>query len=46
MERVAERIKGARQALTTLQELVDKPSPSTVERDATIQRFKYPYDEH
>jgi len=44
MERVKERAKVARKALTTLRELTDKPGLSTVERDAAIQRFEYTFE--
>ena len=44
MERVKERLRVARQALATLQELATKSSLSTVERDAMIQRFEYTFE--
>lgn len=44
MERVIERLRIARQALATLQELVVKPSLLAIERDATIQRFEYTFE--
>jgi nucleotidyltransferase substrate binding protein (TIGR01987 family) len=44
MERVKERLQVARQALTTLQELADKPNLTVLERDAAIQRFEYTFE--
>ncbi|MDI6770749.1 MAG: HI0074 family nucleotidyltransferase substrate-binding subunit [Anaerolineales bacterium] len=44
MERVKERLKVARKALTTLQELADKPNFTVLERDAAIQRFEYTFE--
>lgn len=44
MERLRERIAVARRALGTLEELLARPSPSTVERDAAIQRFEYSFE--
>ena len=44
MERVMERLRVARQALSTLQELTNKPELSLVERDAAIQRFEYTFE--
>ncbi|WP_447971034.1 HI0074 family nucleotidyltransferase substrate-binding subunit [Nitrospira sp. M1] len=41
MERLTQRLAVARQALTTFNELVGKPAPSNIERDAAIQRFEY-----
>ena len=41
MDRLTERIQVARRALATLQELTPITSPTTVERDAAIQRFEY-----
>jgi hypothetical protein len=38
---VSERLAVARRALSTLCELAGAPSPSAVERDASIQRFEY-----
>ena len=44
MERIKERTQVARKALSTLQELTNKPELSLVERDATIQRFEYTFE--
>ncbi len=44
MERVIERLQVARRALSTLQELTNKPELSIVERDAAIQRFEYTFE--
>ncbi|MBI3153742.1 MAG: nucleotidyltransferase substrate binding protein [Chloroflexi bacterium] len=44
MERVIERLRVARRALSTLQELTTKPELSVVERDAAIQRFEYTFE--
>lgn len=44
MERIKERAQVARKALSTLQELTNKPELSLVERDATIQRFEYTFE--
>lgn len=44
MERLKERLQIARKALGTLQELVEKPTHSAVERDAMIQRFEYTFE--
>lgn len=44
MERVRQKVNTARRALKTLQELLDKDSPSIVERDAAIQRFEYTFE--
>ena len=44
MERIKERAQVARKALSTLQELTNKPEFSLVERDATIQRFEYTFE--
>ena len=41
MERLVQRIQMARRALATLQELTPITSPTSVERDAAIQRFEY-----
>jgi hypothetical protein len=41
MERIIERLQVARRALSTLQELTNKPELTVVERDAAIQRFEY-----
>lgn len=44
MERVRQKVYTAQRALKTLQELLDKGSPSIVERDAAIQRFEYTFE--
>ncbi|MEA1992060.1 MAG: HI0074 family nucleotidyltransferase substrate-binding subunit [Thermodesulfobacteriota bacterium] len=44
MELVKRKVNTARKALKTLQELLDKDSPSIVERDAAIQRFEYTFE--
>jgi nucleotidyltransferase substrate binding protein (TIGR01987 family) len=44
MERLIERLQVARKALSTLQELTNKPDLSVVERDAAIQRFEYTFE--
>lgn len=41
MERLVQRIQMARRALAMLQELTPIASPTSVERDAAIQRFEY-----
>lgn len=44
MERLIERLQVARRALSTLQELTNKPELTVVERDAAIQRFEYTFE--
>jgi nucleotidyltransferase substrate binding protein (TIGR01987 family) len=44
MERLTERLRVARKALSTLQELTKNPELSVVERDAAIQRFEYTFE--
>ena len=44
MERLEQRLDMARRALTTFLELSDLKSPTTVERDAAIQRFEYTFE--
>jgi len=44
VERINERIQVAKKALHTLEELVDKASVTTIERDAAIQRFQYTFE--
>jgi nucleotidyltransferase substrate binding protein (TIGR01987 family) len=44
MERLRERVRIARTALGTLDELADLPAPTKVERDAAIQRFEYTFE--
>ena len=41
MDRLSQRIQMAHRALATLQELALLAAPTTVERDAAIQRFEY-----
>ncbi len=41
MERLIQRLEVARQALATFEELTGIAHPTTVERDAAIQRFEY-----
>ena len=40
MERLRKRVDTAKRALKSLQELLEVENPTTVERDAVIQRFK------
>ncbi|HLT55717.1 MAG TPA: HI0074 family nucleotidyltransferase substrate-binding subunit [Bacillota bacterium] len=44
MERLQERIQSATKALKTLEELVKIKKPTTIERDAAIQRFEYSFE--
>jgi nucleotidyltransferase substrate binding protein (TIGR01987 family) len=44
VERLEQRLEMARRALTTFHELSDLTSPTTVERDAAIQRFEYTFE--
>ncbi len=44
MERLRERLISARRAVTTLQEVACLASPTTIERDAAIQRFEYSFE--
>lgn len=44
MDRLLERLAMARKALGTLQELAPIAQPTTVERDAAIQRFEYTFE--
>lgn len=44
MERLKERIEQARAALTTLEELALDERPTSVVRDAAIQRFEYSFE--
>jgi hypothetical protein len=44
MERIIERLQVVRRALSTLQELTNKPELTVVERDAAIQRFEYTFE--
>ena len=41
MERLRKRVDTAKRALKTLQELLEVENPTTVERDAVIQRFEW-----
>jgi len=44
MDRVEELLGFALKALLTLEQLVNLPNPSDVERDAAIQRFEYTFE--
>lgn len=44
MERLKKKIDTAKKALKTLQELLAVENPTTVERDAVIQRFEYTFE--
>ncbi|MDO6449130.1 HI0074 family nucleotidyltransferase substrate-binding subunit [Oceanobacillus profundus] len=44
MERLYERLKSTEKALSTFYELVIITEPTTVERDAAIQRFEYSFE--
>jgi nucleotidyltransferase substrate binding protein (TIGR01987 family) len=44
MERLSARLSTARDALATLDELLQQPERSRVERDAAIQRFEYSFE--
>lgn len=44
MERLLERINSAEKALSSFAEHVDLKEPSSVERDAIIQRFKFSFE--
>lgn len=44
MERLRERLRLASRALESLDELSDLDAPTTVERDAAIQRFEYTFE--
>lgn len=44
MERLRERFESANRALTAFQEVVGKKNPSTIERDAAIQRFEFSFE--
>ena len=41
MERLKERATVARRALQTFQEALKAPTPTSIDRDASIQRFEY-----
>ena len=44
MERLIKKVGTAKRALKTLQELLEVENPTTVERDAVIQRFEYTFE--
>lgn len=44
MEKLYERLQSANQNLKSLQEIVEIENPSSIERDAGIQRFKYCFE--
>ncbi len=44
MERLKQKVESARKALKTLSELIGLRSPTVVQRDAAIQRFKYTFE--
>jgi len=44
MERVIQRLDMARKALGTFEEVMRIESPSSIERDAAIQRFEYTFE--
>ena len=44
MERVKDRLKIARQAVSTFSKVVGKKRASDIERDAAIQRFEYSFE--
>lgn len=44
MERLRQRLELANKALETLNEVLQIGSPSTIERDASIQRFQYSFE--
>ncbi|WP_449355550.1 HI0074 family nucleotidyltransferase substrate-binding subunit [Virgibacillus natechei] len=44
MERLHERLQSSENALDTFQEIIDIKNPSTIERDAGIQRFEYSFE--
>ncbi|KKL81476.1 hypothetical protein LCGC14_1994330, partial [marine sediment metagenome] len=44
MERLKQKVESARKALKTLSELLGLRSPTVVQRDAAIQRFKYTFE--
>jgi nucleotidyltransferase substrate binding protein (TIGR01987 family) len=44
MGRADERIDSARKALSAFQEVMSIESPSSIERDAAIQRFKFTFE--
>lgn len=44
MDRLNERLRVAKSALSRLEEVVSIDSPSLIERDATIQRFEFTFE--
>ncbi|BCJ86952.1 HI0074 family nucleotidyltransferase substrate-binding subunit [Effusibacillus dendaii] len=44
MERLEQRLNVSYRALETLNEVLSLPSPSRIERDASIQRFEYTFE--
>lgn len=44
MERLSERLQLATKALNTFQEVILITNPSTIERDAAIQRFEFSFE--
>ena len=44
MEQLKQKVKSAQKALKTLVEVLGLRSPTTVERDAAIQRFEYTFE--
>jgi len=44
MERLRQKVKSAKRALKTLQELLESETLTIVERDAAIQRFEYTFE--
>jgi nucleotidyltransferase substrate binding protein (TIGR01987 family) len=44
MERLRQRIETANNALTTLEQVLLIEKPSSIERDASIQRFEYSFE--
>jgi len=44
MDRLKQRLAVAQKALSTLEEVLSISNPSTIERDAAIQRFEYTFE--
>ena len=44
MDRLIERLKDAHSALSRLRKVLSIEAPSSIERDATIQRFKFTFE--
>ncbi|MBM7867412.1 DUF86 domain-containing protein [Heliobacterium gestii] len=44
MERLIQRIETASRAVSTLEVLLQVPTPNEVERDASLQRFEYSFE--